>query len=95
MIRPTHRPKNCRPNQGALIELVDPIEKEYIELLNLREQVREAEAAAERLRQRRKSAESIRPLARVVQRRPITRQPGEFTKSQLYAMLADAVRNTV
>ena len=93
MTRPTHRPK---PNPGTLIELIDPIEKEYSELLNLREQVREAEAAAaERLKQRSKSAEYLRPVARVVSRRPITRRASEFTKSQLYAMLADAVRNTV
>jgi len=36
-----------------------------------------------------------RPVDKVVSaRRPVVRQPKEFTKRQLYAMLAEAVRNT-
>src|SRR5260370_40035719 len=35
-----------------------------------------------------------RPAAKMVSRRTATRQPQEFTKRQLYAMLAEAVRNT-
>jgi GcrA cell cycle regulator len=35
------------------------------------------------------------PVDRVVsKRKPVAKQPTEFTKGQLYAMLADAVRNT-
>jgi GcrA cell cycle regulator len=40
-------------------------------------------------------AACARPVDRVVSpRKPVARQPKEFTKRQLYAMLADAVRNT-
>jgi GcrA cell cycle regulator len=35
-----------------------------------------------------------RPVAKKVSRKTIGRQPKEFSKRQLYAMLADAVRNT-
>jgi GcrA cell cycle regulator len=35
-----------------------------------------------------------RPVAKVVSRKTVVRQPKEFTKRQLYAMLAEAVRNT-
>jgi GcrA cell cycle regulator len=35
-----------------------------------------------------------RPVAKVVSSRERVRQPKEFTKRQLYAMLAEAVRNT-
>jgi GcrA cell cycle regulator len=35
-----------------------------------------------------------RPVAKVVSRKKVKRQPKEFTKRQLYAMLAEAVRNT-
>jgi GcrA cell cycle regulator len=35
-----------------------------------------------------------RPVAKVVSRKTEMRQPKEFTKRQLYAMLAEAVRNT-
>ena len=35
-----------------------------------------------------------RPVAKVVVRKTVVRQPKEFTKRQLYAMLAEAVRNT-
>jgi GcrA cell cycle regulator len=41
------------------------------------------------------AAACARPVDRVVSpRKQVTRQPEEFTKRQLYAMLADAVRNT-
>jgi GcrA cell cycle regulator len=40
-------------------------------------------------------AACARPVVRVVlTRKPVVRQPEEATKSQLYAMLAEAVRNT-
>jgi len=39
-------------------------------------------------------AACTRPVDKVVSRKPVTRQPKEFTKRQLYAMLAEAVRNT-
>ena len=35
-----------------------------------------------------------RPVAKVVLRKTVVRQPKEFTKRQLHAMLAEAVRNT-
>jgi GcrA cell cycle regulator len=34
------------------------------------------------------------PVAKIVSRKPVEKQPKEFTKRQLYAMLAQAVRNT-
>jgi GcrA cell cycle regulator len=41
------------------------------------------------------SAACARPTDKVVSsRKQVARQPEEFTKRQLYAMLADAVRNT-
>ena len=92
--------RNYQTNPSAPIELLGSIAKEYRELLDLREQVREAEAAtANRLRQHNKLAECTRPVTKVVSRkcitrRPIARRPREFTKSELYAMLAEAVRNT-
>lgn len=40
-------------------------------------------------------AACARPVDRVVStRKPVAKQPKELTKRQLYAMLADAVRNT-
>jgi GcrA cell cycle regulator len=40
-------------------------------------------------------AACVRPADRVVSpRKPVASQPKEFTKRQLYAMLADAIRNT-
>jgi hypothetical protein len=85
-----------RRNPSALAQLVGSIEKEYRELLDLREQVKTAEAAAaQRLKPRGKLTECTRPVAIVVSRRPVTRQPQNFTRHQLYAMLAEAVRNTV
>jgi len=35
-----------------------------------------------------------RPVAKIVSRKTVVKQPKEFTKRQLYAMLAEAVRNT-
>jgi GcrA cell cycle regulator len=40
------------------------------------------------------SAACVRPVAKIVSRKKVMRQPKEFTKRQLYAMLAEAVRNT-
>jgi GcrA cell cycle regulator len=39
-------------------------------------------------------AACARPVAKMVSRKTVVRQPKEFTKRQLYAMLAEAVRNT-
>ena len=39
-------------------------------------------------------AACVRPVAKIVSRKTVTRQPKEFTKRQLHAMLAEAVRNT-
>jgi len=89
--------RNSQTNPSVPIELLCSIAKEYRELQDLREQVRKAEAAAKRLRPRGKLAECTRPAAKVVSRKCVTRrprQPREFTKSELYAMLAEAVRNT-
>lgn len=35
-----------------------------------------------------------RPMAKIVSRKTVVKQPKEFTKRQLYTMLADAIRNT-
>src|SRR5258708_7048047 len=35
-----------------------------------------------------------RPVAKIVSRKTVVKKPKEFTKRQLYAMLAEAVRNT-
>jgi GcrA cell cycle regulator len=44
---------------------------------------------------RRSLAACQRPVEKVMSvRKPVARQPKEFTKRQLYAMLAEAVRNT-
>lgn len=40
------------------------------------------------------SAACSRPVAKIVSRKTVMLQPKEFTKRQLYAMLAKAVRNT-
>jgi GcrA cell cycle regulator len=40
------------------------------------------------------SAACSRPVEEVVSRKPVMPQPKDFTKRQLYAMLAEAVRNT-
>lgn len=71
-----------------------PIEKEYRELLDLRERVKKAEAAAKRIEPRGRFNICGGPVARIVSRKPITPWSGEFTKRQLHAMLAEAVRNT-
>ena len=39
-------------------------------------------------------AACARPVAKIVSRKTVVKQPKEFTKRQLYAMLAEAVRNT-
>jgi GcrA cell cycle regulator len=39
-------------------------------------------------------AACTRPVEKVMSRKRVTRQTKEFTKRQLYAMLAEAVRNT-
>lgn len=39
-------------------------------------------------------AACARPVAKIVSRKTVTRQRQEFTQRQLYAMLAEAVRNT-
>src|SRR5260370_35450834 len=39
-------------------------------------------------------AACARPVAKMVSRKTVMRQPKEFTKRQLYVMLAEAVRNT-
>jgi hypothetical protein len=79
---------------NGLAELISPIEKEYRELLALRERVKKAEAAAMGLGVRVKLKTCARPVTRVVSRKPIKGRSREFTKCQLYAMLAEAVRNT-
>ncbi len=40
------------------------------------------------------SVACARPVAKMVSRKKVVRKPKEFTKRQLYAMLAEAVRNT-
>ena len=88
-----------RSNSNSTIRLIDSnalteLVQQYRELLELREQVKKAEAAAKRLGPRRQLKTCAVPVPRVVSRKPITRQSREFTKRQLYAMLAEAVRNT-
>src|ERR1700730_8449401 len=39
-------------------------------------------------------AACARPVEKMVSRKTVVRQPKEFTKRELYAMLAEAVRNT-
>jgi hypothetical protein len=82
-------------NPPAPTWLVRPIEKEYRELLGLRQRVKKAEAAAaNRLKPLGKLKKLCRPAARVTSRKTVVQQPKEFTKHQLYALLAEAVRNT-
>ena len=91
----TYRGTNYQTDPSAPIELLGSIAKEYRELQDLREQVRQAEAAA--AKPHGKLAECTRPMAKVVSRKCVTqrpRQPREFTKAELRAMLAEAVRNT-
>jgi hypothetical protein len=91
----TYRGTNYRTNPSAPTKLLSSMETEYREVQDLRERVRKAEAAAaKRLRARGKLATCARPVAKMVPRKRVTRQPQEFTKRQLYAMLAEAVRNT-
>lgn len=81
-------------NPNTLTELFSSVEKEYRELLDLREQVKKAEAAAKRLGPHGKLKTCAGLAARIVSRKPIIRLSGEFTKRELYAILAEAVRNT-
>src|SRR5262249_11708006 len=90
----TSRPTICVTNPNKLTELVNPVQKAYHELVDLRERVKRAEAAAKRLGARGKLKTCARLVARFVSRKPITRRSREFTKRQLHAMLAEAVRNT-
>ena len=89
-----------RSNSNSTIRLIDSnalteLVQQYRELLELREQVKKAEAAAKRLEPRRQLTTCAgRPVAKVLSRKSITRRSGEFNKRQLYAMLAEAVRNT-
>src|ERR1700739_4081336 len=39
-------------------------------------------------------AACARPVAKMVSRKKVVRQPKEFSKRQLYALLAEAVKNT-
>jgi hypothetical protein len=97
MIRYLTSRSTIRPaSPNSLTELVGSIEREYRELLKLREQVKKAEAAAAKRPEPRRQLETgSRPVPRVVSRRPITRQRKEITKRELYTMLAKAVRNTL
>jgi hypothetical protein len=91
----TYSSTNRRTNPSTPTRLLSSLEKEYRELQDLRERVREAEAAAaKRLRPRGKLKACARPVSTVVSRKRVTRNPKQFTKRQLYAMLAEAVRHT-
>jgi hypothetical protein len=91
----TYRSTNRRTNPSTPIQLLSSLEEEYRELQDLRERVREAEAAAaKRLRPRVKLKTRCRPVSTVVSRKRVTQNPEQFTKRQLYTMLAEAVRNT-
>ena len=56
----------CRISPGALTVLVSPIQRAYRELLQLREQVKAAQAAANRPRAHDKLKTCARPAARLV-----------------------------
>ena len=91
----TYRSTNRHTNPGTAIQPLGPLEKEYRELQELRERVREAEAAAaKRPRPRGKLMTCGRPMSTAASRKRVTQHPEQFTKRQLYTMLADAVRNT-
>jgi hypothetical protein len=91
----TYRSTNRRTNPSTPTQLLSSLEKEYRELQDLRERVGEAEAAAaKRLRPRVKLKTCGRPVSTVASRKRVTQNPKEFTKRQLYAMLAEAARNT-
>ena len=92
----TSRSTICLANPSALTELASRIEREYRELLDLREQVKKAEATTATRSWPRGQLKTCSGLVtRVVSRRPITRQRKEITKRELYTMLAEAVRNTL
>jgi len=67
-------------NPNALTELFSPIEKEYRELLDLREQVKKAEAAAKRLGSRRRLKTCAGPVTRRVSRKPTALPTGAFAQ---------------
>jgi hypothetical protein len=91
----TYRSTNRHTNPSTPIQPLSPLEKEYRELQELRERVREAEKAAAKRRQPRgKLMTCGRPVSTVASRKRATQHPEQFTKRQLYTMLADAVRNT-
>jgi hypothetical protein len=91
----TYRPTNRCTDPSTLIESLRSLEKECRELQDLRERVREAEAAApKRPRPRVKLMTCGRPVSKVALRKRVTQHPEQFTKRQLYTMLAEAVRNT-
>jgi hypothetical protein len=91
----TYRSTNRHTNPSTPIQPLGPLEKEYRELQELRERVREAEAAAAKRPQSRvKLMTCGRRVSTVASRKRITQHPEQFTKRQLYTMLADAVRNT-
>jgi hypothetical protein len=69
----TSRSTIRRTNRNALTKLVSPVEREYRELLDLRELVKKAEAAAKRLG-RSKLKTRAGPVARIVLRKPSTRR---------------------
>jgi hypothetical protein len=91
----TYRSANRCNNPSTPIQPLSSLEKEYHELQDLRERVREAEAAAARRpRPRVKLKTCGRLVSTVASRKRVTLHPEQFTKRQLYTMLADAVRNT-
>jgi|HubBroStandDraft_5_1064220.scaffolds.fasta_scaffold225765_2 hypothetical protein len=96
-----YRSTNRRTNPSTPIQPISSLENEYQELQDLRERVREAEAAAaaetaaaKRPRPCVKLKTCSRPVSRVASRKRDTLHPEQFTKHQLYSMLAEAVRNT-
>jgi hypothetical protein len=91
----TYRFTNLLTNPSTPIQPLSSLETEYRELQDLRERVREAEAAAaKRLRSRVKLKTCGRPVSMVASRKRVTQNPEQFTKRQLYTMLTEAIRNT-
>jgi hypothetical protein len=89
------RPTNRRINPSTPVQPLSSLEKDYRELQDLRERIREAEAAAaKRPRPHVKLKTCGRPVSTVASRKRVTLHPEPFTKRQLYTMLAEAVRNT-
>jgi hypothetical protein len=91
----TYCSTNRLTNSSTPIQPSSSLEKEYRELLDLRESVREAEAAAAKRHQSRvKLMTCGRPVSTVATRKRATQYPEQLTKRQLYTMLAEAIRNT-